>query len=231
MVSYEHKVKNIYLGEPWWSPGENTVLYMPFNNDLLDHSNNNIQFTNTNTVLENNTAYFNGSANLINSSFTTYLNQAPFTCSVRVKSKTFNDGWWIVSATKWSYSTRNWWNIAQIYNNWNKYRAEMTAWWSSATRQIFTLMNLNEWDLLTYVKTTTELKFYKNAVLVDSQSANTGNFQNEFSIWQWRWNTSNTSEWKYFNWWMSELILESKGRTAEEIENYYNQIKSNYGIS
>jgi hypothetical protein len=79
----------IYTDEFIREPGEDTVLYMPFKTDLLDHSQNNIQFTNSNVTIENNTAYFNGSANLINSNFTTYLNSAPFTCNLWVKSKTF----------------------------------------------------------------------------------------------------------------------------------------------
>lgn len=214
-----------FIREPW----ENTILYMPFNNDLLDHSNNNIQFTNTNTVLENNTAYFNGSANLINNSFTTYLNSAPFTCSVRVKSKTFNNDSRLIGCEKATSSTWNWWSIAQISSSGNTYRAEMTAWWSSTFRQIFTPLNLNEWDLLTYVKTPTELSLYKNGTLIWTQTSTTWTFQTELSIWQGRWATS-TSNRKYFNWWMSNFIIESKARTAEEILEYYNGTKSNYWI-
>jgi len=228
------KIKKVYLGRrqiypDWWSPGENTILYMPFHDDLLDHSNNNIQFTNTNTVLENNTAYFNGSANLINRTFTNYLNSAPFTCSVRVKSKTFHNDTWIVSWLKWSYSSRNWWSIFQMSHSGNTYRAEMSGWWS-ASRQIFTPLNLNEWDLLTYVKTPTELLFYKNGTLIWTQTSPTWTFQTELSIWQNRWNTSNQSEWIYFNWWMSELIIENKARTDQEVTNYYEKTKGNYWL-
>ena len=43
----EYEVQNIYIGDMRWQPGENTLLYVPMDDDLNDHSGNEISITNT----------------------------------------------------------------------------------------------------------------------------------------------------------------------------------------
>lgn len=224
-------IKEIYVGTTkvrptWWQPWADTILYMPFKTDLLDHSGNNISFTNTNVTLSDNTAYFNGSANLINSSFTTYLNSKPFTCSIWVKtSSNTNDAGiiWAHKKISWSWG---WWDIQTINNSGYKYRFEAIGWWSIYQTSAYSTWT---WYLLTWVVTGSRTEWYVNWVYQWKVNWWVSTFRSEFAIWQQR-GDSSSSAWRYFTWYMSDLIIESKARTAQEISDYFNLTKSNYWL-
>lgn len=207
-------------------PNSNTVLYMPFRTDLLDHSSNNISFTNTNVTLSDSTAYFNGSASLINSSFTTYLNSMPFTFSAWVKASSNTNDAWVIWANKKVSWTWGWWSIQTINNSGYKYRFEVVGWWGIYQTSAYSTWT---WYLLTWVVTSSKTEFYVNWVSQWTVSWWVGTFRSEFAIWQQRWETS-TSYWKYFTWYMSDLIIENKARTADQVVWYYNSTKSNYWL-
>ena len=207
-----------------WQPWANTILYMPFKSDLLDHSSNNISFTNTNVTLVDGTAYFNGSASLINSSFTTYLSSMPFTCSIWVKVSSNTKDAGIIGAHKKVSWTWGWWDIQTINSSWYKYRLEVISWWAVLQTSAY-----STWTryLLTWVVASSKTERYINWVSQWTVSWWVARFRSEFAIWQQRWDSS-TSNWRCFTWYMSDLILENKARTAQEIADYYNLTKWNY---
>jgi hypothetical protein len=69
---------------------------------------------------------------------------------------------------------------------------------------------------------------YMNGSSVGSGTSTINSFRDEFRIW-----VNDGDSWttpKYMTWYMSDLIVENKARTAEETANYYNSTKSNYWL-
>ena len=121
---------------------------------------------------------------------------------------------------QWQASTNkmvfvNWWwvdsssglMISQRWSSWN--------FWASIRQQ-------RCHNVITYDGT--KFEWYVNWVSrwTWTKTINTGS--NKFSIF----GASENPAWNGFNWWMSELILEDKVRTAQEVLDYYNLTKSNY---
>jgi len=89
------------------------------------------------------------------------------------------------------------------------------------------------WFLFTCVYDHTDKSwvYYKNAVYQNTQSnANPANYSNNWivlgtrdNLWTWYWDK--------WSWWMSNIIIENKKRTVQEISAYYDLIKSDYWIS
>lgn len=225
------KVKKIYMRQngvekqvypPRWNPWANTILYMPFETDLLDHSGNNISFTNTNVTLVNQTAYFNGSAKLVNSNFTSYLSAVPFTLSFWIKQPSIvNDGWLIVSNKKVSGSWY-WWDLQNI--SW-KIRVE-SVWWG--TNIFSNTLSTNTWYLVTVVFSSSNKYLYMNGSLLTSWTSTINSFRDEFRIW-----VNDADSWMtpvYINGYMSDLIMEKVAWTQQQVTDYYNLVKSNYWL-
>lgn len=222
-----NKIQKIYVGTTkvrpsGWQPWANTVLYMPFKTDLLDHSWNNISFTNTNVSIVDAKAYFNWSAKLVNSNFTSYLSDVPFTVSFWIKqSSIVNDAWLVVWHKKVSRSWY-WWDILNVSS---KIRLE-SIWWG--TNVSSGTISANTWYLVTAIYASGNKYLYMNGSLAWSGTSTINRFRNEFRI-----GVNDADSWttpKYMNGYMSDLIIESKARTAQEIADYYNQTKSNYWL-
>ena len=69
------------------------------------------------------------------------------------------------------------------------------------------------------------IKLYMNWVLDGTNSS--GTVPSWSIIWVWGYTANNTNVRK---WWISEVIVENKVRTDQEIANYYNRKKSNYWL-
>ena len=84
-------------------------------------------------------------------------------------------------------------------------------------------------ELITVINDTSNVKLYKNWTLImdNSMSFNIGS--TNFAIWSF---SSSSQRWWFqnFYWYMSRFIVEDKVRTAQEIQDYYNQTKSNYWL-
>jgi hypothetical protein len=85
-----------------------------------------------------------------------------------------------------------------------------------------TAMPTNTWTNAIFTNDSWTQKLYINwqEVWTSSQTLDT---QNSLNIW-WRYASY------YFDWKISEFIIENQARTAQEVADYYNQTKSNYGL-
>jgi hypothetical protein len=89
--------------------------------------------------------------------------------------------------------------------------------------------NPNVRVLWTTIRNGTTRYVYKNWVLFFSQNANSINIiQNSWEVMRIGLHSSTNTQW--YQSYMSDFILESKARTAQEISNYYNKTKSNYWL-
>lgn len=68
--------------------------------------------------------------------------------------------------------------------------------------------------------------FYINWASLTTWSYTLATWSTKLSIW---WASENQA-WNCFNWCISEVIVESKARTAQEVADYYNKTKSNYWL-
>ena len=88
-------------------------------------------------------------------------------------------------------------------------------------------MSKDTWYYVTITRDGTTCKYYVNWVLVGTQTWQTWTYDVDFKLN----NAQNTSTTRYANdQYFSEMILENKVRSADEITAYYNATKSNYGL-
>lgn len=221
------KIKKVYLGqrqiypekEPW-EPGTNTIAYYQFNSNLNDSSwNSNNLSTSAWTVTYWTTeqwakyAYFNGAT------YTSYLTKSinyadPNTICFRANAKKSGNGY--VMLEMWNDGRE----YARIHPNVN-----IEYWWGLSSSRA-----LNTWYLLTYVREWSTAKLYINWTQVRTGTPTTTTWTRSIRF---RLNQvgNQTSTSYCADYYISELIRESKVRSDQEITDYYNSTKSLYGIS
>lgn len=230
MTSYEHKVKNIYLGEPWWSPGENTMLYIPFKNDLDNHSPQSYSLVSSSSV-----------------SITTLS---------WLKCATFSDGFltfpdtnilnWVYTISLWRKLTENSWNTPFCYVGkwtWNQnryysfwewgspYRMRSSYWDNDLQVNLSTPTFPTGWEyLVTTVDSNNLWTLYKNATSLWTKDFWTWRNVSSWYLYVWADSAAISTSWTRYTWYLSEVIIESKTRTAQEISDYYELTKSNYWL-
>jgi hypothetical protein len=210
----------VYGGEKKWKPWANTIAYYPLNSTTTvnDMSGNNRNLT-------NNWATF-GTYQWISCVYWNANMQRLTTPSLgQVKTISFWTNWSWVEASTWSlYSVLFSWNkvwTLLYFNSQSKMRL-----YDTTTDLDTTTYKTNQWYHITVVYDNIA-KMYINWVL-DLQWTNTPVLWTDLIYlfrFYWTWTTLD-----WYSWWMSELILENKARTAQEVLNYYNLTKSNYGL-
>ena len=215
MTSYEHKVKNIYLWEPWWSPWSDTVFYIIWDWSITDTWPNQINFTTQKLsfAIEWDLTYivFN---NWANGFYTTSVNiPCPFTFNL-----------WIYQ-TWWTYSPRLLDNTDSNDNAIQIYSTSSTPYTITCYNTSTTITGNTRINLVITWDASGNCKIYKQWILSSTWTSRTTS-ANWIIVWYKKSNSSDT-----FRWRMSRIILESKVRTVEEITAYYNQTKSDYWIS
>jgi hypothetical protein len=116
--------------------------------------------------------------------------------------------WWTTNG----YPTWNYTNVAYFYNGswyWTDIEKDITKW------QLVTLVYWNNW-----------IYWYVNWVNFYSDSSKTSFVAKT----QWFYINYDAHSSRYWNWKYSDLIIERKQRTAQEISDYYNQTKANYWL-
>lgn len=207
----------------WWQPWANTIAYYPLNstNTVNDLSWNNYNLTNTNTTFGTNAwvscASFNGS----NSKLTATIWTLPQWANARTTSL------WVYSQADtrsimwyWANRTRYWCREMMHGNS--------SEWFGIVCYYIdeYSWENiLDAWTLVTTTYDGDYIKIYINWELQYTSTAYTletswGNFE-----------IGNPYSTNYFYWYASNAIIEDKARTAQEIQDYFDQTKSLYGIS
>lgn len=211
----------------WWKPSANTVAYYKLETDANDYSWNwyNLVTTHTSPSFETyqwvNCAKFNGSnMELHNNS----LNPSAYWNSFTVSAWAYL--WWWSATTVICNTYKSW----STYYNWalNKwsYSSYLTLWngldfwtlWPSSWWWYHLLFTCNNRSTITYV----------NWVQSNTWTLSL-NLTNNWVFWIWT-TEDGGSMYYYLNWWLSNIIVENKARTADEISTYYNKSKSNYWL-
>ena len=215
-------------GGGWWrQPWANTLAYYQFDNNLNDSSWNNRNFTvKTWTVTYSTTSWGAKYAYFNNSTWTNYYEMslnytAPMTVSFFFNPQADYGTWTSTVHTIFEI----WYN--QGYCRWFN---TLGISWDGISSVPFYAMQTNQWYLVTYTRNGSSWKMYINGTLNGSWTPNhtTGTRTVRVCINQ-VWNTNNSNFAN--NGYISELIMEDKERTAQEISDYFNQTKSLYWIS
>lgn len=234
MVLIESSPKKIYIrvDQQWWQPWANTLLYLPFVSDMNDHSWN----------WNNPTSSSNAIITTLDGVNCCFLNQWRIVLPAiwAVFNSIFTVAWWInITGTKWNgfncimaswtYGAYNAFGLTWYYKTGqNDFGAWYCAWASVA---INTPSYSWGWrHFLATLDANKKLVLYMNWSEVDSTTSWTPHI-NDNTVYIWV-NTevpNDTSRWSYC--YLSDLILEDKARTAQEVSDYFDQTKSLYWIN
>lgn len=212
-----------------WTPWVNTVAYYKLENNANDSSWNWYNGTWFGTAWYAtgkiwDSASFNGSSWI---SLPSWVKPSwDFTLSFWIKhSGNFTGNGDAIFSTNYAGARRGFvlygflsdWCSIQFRNSswivlWSLERWTAKTFWSDNTRH-----NL----IATYDDSTKTLKTYldweyiNNVTLSSSPQYTT----NTMLIWK-----SEDTYWKYYTWWLDEIIIENKARTSTEVSDYYNSI-------
>lgn len=222
----------------WWQPWADTILYLPLEDDLLDHSWNNISITDVNVTLENRVAKIdNTNSNSYlktTNNFDTYLSSLPFTVVFWVKynyviQSVSDEQWRTTGCNSYSWGFK-WWNIIQWYhNNTSAFRSEcLPSWWEIRSNTIITIWSRY---LVWLAMDSSWRTLYINWQPEATGSGNITFVNYNLFIGQNPFNNGDISNSRWMCWYVSKYIVEKKKRTAQEFLDYYNQTKANYWIS
>jgi len=198
-----------------WTPWANTLLYMPMTKDFKDKTGNNTitnSWATITTVDGIKCWYFNSNRLTCSNTPLSTTNQ---TISVWLKTSS-SSGWWII----WSnHSGIYSWDLL-IVNTSKIYWVYMDPSWKDIYASSWATSN-------TWINVIVSWKkIYLNWIDVTSNTQTWTSITTWYAYTIWQQNSWALS----YIWYMSELILENKARTAQEISDYYNSTKSNYGL-
>lgn len=228
MVLVQKELKNAYIGE-YRVPWANTIAYYPLTSTTTtsDMSWNNKNLTNYNNVSFwtyqwVSCASFNGSSQ--------YLGLwAKFTL------------WNTYTVLSWYWHTAS--NVGMVYcqwassslypafwawrayGSWTKIVMHSGSWWNNTWIVSDNSSNNWKWVLWVFVFNNGTARIYENNTQTVSGSLSAPwTWWEDFYIWMRR-------QWyNYFSGLISNLIIENKSRTAQEISDYYNLTKSKYWL-
>ena len=207
-----------------WTPWADTVLYFPFTEDMNDHSGNSYTVScDFGSIVDG--YFYNGSATktvnwLVITDMPSGLETSWFTINFWEKKTAY------ASNTQAVFASNSWGSQPHSLDFGNKIRFWIWGWNNDPTVPDNWL---NVWRMLSYVyggTTTNDFNLYINWSLI-STATRTGV---TIPAWQWR----------FFSWWgtyyplmgyASQLIMEKKPRTAQDLADYFDSTKWNYWIS
>lgn len=226
-------VKNIYIGSTackevfvwttkvrptWWKPWANTIAYYKLEEDLNDYSWNNRNLSVWGGTFSYSTLTSGKKYCVVNTSTYTNTLTIPFNKNAYTFSVWFN-----INAKSSSRA------ILTEVVAWSDYRPRVqTIWWdvSALTSLDSTWVSWVSWQwyyaTVTYENWTA--KCYINGSLVWTKT-----FSGSATSWTFYINPSNA----YYRagWGITELIIENKTRSAQDVADYFDQTKANYWIS
>jgi len=229
-----YKIKKIYqwtnLVRPIWKPNANTIAYYPLTSSstVNDMSGNNKTLTNNGWVTFWNyswvdCAYLNWSSYLKNTYTDFNVTQATINIWIkRTRSATEYFAWLRdnspdTQVSIYGDSSNKIW-IIYYQSSW-KYNW-YTTWITSAWMNLVLTVNWS-WNKMYYNWNLLTLSYsnWSSSTWLSSCTSN------NITIGSHQWGNS----WK-LNWYISNVIIEDKVWTADEVLNYYNQTKSNYWL-
>lgn len=213
-----YKLTWVYIGQTkvrpsgwgWWQPWANTLAYRPFKSDLNEAS--------WKTWLDWNITRWSVS----------YSNNMATINTLRIPSMIFTWAWDYTILTYRTSSDTNFWFRLRNANDWFPKQQLDVRWHAiydgSTWYECFNSNPNTSLLLATAVRENNDLYYYENGVLVNQITAPS------ISITWWPW----ISMWAFWtnntSWSVGNLIVENKARTVQEILDYFNQTKSDYGL-
>lgn len=226
-IAHEWWEIQIWPVEKGWQPWVNTLLYLPMNSTYTytDQSWNNVQTTNYSVSFGTYQWVDCGYFNRNHIQITPFVIPANITvlCWVYYLSTSDQADWKIFDA-------RN--NSTWIITAFERNPARCYIW-ADGVYAYGTPRPDNQWVLFCWTMDSwwnRNLLVKWNGVNISSSNSDTSwaSFTPTYTN---VWNEWNNWAPRYFMWYMSNLIVESKVRTAADVANYYNQTKANYWIS
>lgn len=206
--------------EWWWQPWANTIAYWKLDGDMLDYSWNwydGTWWTENYTTLSSwiQVANFNWTSS-IETTYTQTISTEPFTILWWFKRANTWEQYWL---WKWAVESNYSYLHMGFYSNWTVvmdfYGTTNPSWQCSDT----------DWHFAAFTYSWTTQRCYYD----DNTPQDITKSFNEFA-WA-LWLGSRVGWRNKFSWNLSNVIIENKARTDQEIVDYYNQTKSLYGIS
>lgn len=221
----EKELQNAYIGEypERWQPWVNTLFYASLNWNTNSEWTLNPTFNSQSWTITYPTtwniqyAYLN-SWKMVWDIWTPPTNTITFQTWV-----SWETAWCIaVWAISWGNNPHN--VGIQLYFSWNQravYTQNNTSWYG-----LWDSSNANTWYLITWVKDGTTLTLYKNWASIWSVAC-ASSFNQHTNLYI---ANNGASPISNVSMRVSDIILEDKARTAQEVADYYNLTKSNYWL-
>jgi hypothetical protein len=216
MPLWEHELKNAYVGQGIWKPWANTVGYRPFKEDIKDYSGNGNDWT----VYSGSVSFSDNMVNISNRlsrADLIYANRNSFTLSVYTSVTQWEQYLYMSPENK--YTSFSFWTLEDSSGRYFINQIWENNIWDGA--------NVTIWDtnihLLTSTRDWTTIKSYIDWVLAWSNTISVSIVSRPYMT------LGNVANYSYTSkrW---DLILENRARTAQEIADYYNTTKWNYGL-
>lgn len=224
------KIKRVLLWKSWieneiypwgWSPWSNTKIYLPLTDDYKDKISW-VTLTTTWTVslvtewgvkcVRLNWWRLYGLSNAV------ITWNWPRTLSFRFKYYSIDGSNWWTAVCRWSESNYS------FYSLWDNAGANYAFSWYSSSADIESWTSLSTWNRYNMIATYdwSTVAIYLNWNLIWSKSVSLTTWSSDLYIW-WR------PSWSYIvNWWINNVIVENKKRTAQEALEYFNKTKKKY---
>ena len=221
------ELKNDYIGEyKWWEPWSNTLVYYPLNwnaNDLSWNWKNGTASNITwNSWWDRGCAYFNWNSYISVPSLWTNAN---ITISFRMNSTENIVNWWDFIMI-WGYVWSS--NNAITLMTYSK-KLNIQTRTTNHNLDMVSTVNICDWiwHYITVIATWSTAIWYIDWV---SNVTNTNSYYTlppltNIRIWMHTWWSANK-----YTWYIDNMIIENRQRTAQEIQDYYNNTKSNYWL-
>lgn len=227
----------VYGGEWKWEPWTNTIAYYKLDgnaNDYLWNYNWTWSWTSAYKTLSSwiQVAYMPESNAL--SYIYSSCQVLPKTVSFRFQKENWNwDGSWAKDWLQliWQCNSESWnWQLrfnAHNSSQYNHFKLRNSSWENNIWWLVPNFWNTN-WHNIVLTLTNWDNKLYYDGSLFWTLWWNCTVWWN---LYMW-WNPfgENGTYKRQLAWCMSEVILEDKTRTAQEIADYYNKTKSKYGL-
>ena len=223
----------VYYAAEWgwgWEPWANTTLYLPLNWDITDPYN---QVT-YNWVWTSSFA-----------TWSTGVQAANFTWSNAISlwaSTDFEQWTGEMTVLSWFTSNLSWEHRCEFNNNWkyffwiriynsklgfyckNSSSADQRESWTTTliswTKYLAALTMKENWQAILYLNWNVE-----KTINIWTFRALTSQFWQHIGAWR----TADAPA-EFWRWMIKDFIIENRKRTAQEVADYYNQTKWNYGL-
>ena len=216
-------------GWGWWQPWVNTLAYFPLNS--VSEETDQI-WTWTYSSWGKPTFWTYTSANVDCASFDSSTGMQ-YTWSMPMTG--------IFTFSFWAYSTWTSWDdwkaIDMVNSNdggtrinicYYSWRYQYYIWSYGMDSSGVLVVPNNSWHYITAIADGTTMYFYVDWLLSHSINYSySSTTLNGFNIWNQIWNGLS----RHWKWYLSEIIIENKVRTLQEISDYYDQTKWDYWIS